>query len=95
MRLKAQYIYIYIYIYDFFLILSILTHTHGEKGYVLKETDSNIYPKWSNSWIHNTDFIILKSNIYAFYNTLISHNMHSLYYLKVKYFYHLMKVQIV
>ena len=41
----------------FFLlwILSILTHTGGEGGEEsLKETDSGVYIKWSNFWIHST-----------------------------------------
>jgi len=36
-------------------ILNILTHTHGKRGEGLKETDSNVYPKRPNSWIHSTD----------------------------------------
>ena len=37
------------YYYFFFRIVSILTHTHGEMGEGLKETDSGVYPKWPNT----------------------------------------------
>ena len=36
------------------------THTRGEGGKFFKETYSDVYPKYSNSWIHNTDFKPLK-----------------------------------
>ena len=42
-----------------FRILSIFnthTHTQGEGRRFFKETYSDIYPKWPNSWIHNTGF---------------------------------------
>ena len=42
-----------------FRILSIFnthTHTQGEGRRFFKETYSDIYPKWLNSWIHNTGF---------------------------------------
>ena len=41
----------------FLRILSILTrahtHTHGERGEGFKETDSDVYPKGPNSYIHS------------------------------------------
>ena len=41
----------------FFLrILSINTHTRGEGRRFFKEIYSGVYPKWPNSWIHNTGF---------------------------------------
>ena len=43
-------------VFFFFRILSILIHTYGERGEGLKETNSDAYPKGSNSWIHKTDF---------------------------------------
>ena len=36
-------------------ILNILIHTQDERE-GLKETDSCVYPKWPNSWIHNICF---------------------------------------
>ena len=52
----------------FFLlrILIILTHTHGEMGKDLKETDSGVYPKWPNSWIYSTDFKVMFGNSFCF-----------------------------
>ena len=32
------------------------THTYKEMRESLKETDNDVYPKESNSWIHNTNF---------------------------------------
>ena len=29
------------------------THTHGERGEGFKETDSGVYPKGPNSYIHS------------------------------------------
>ena len=39
-----------------FKIVRILTHTYRNKGEGLKETDSGIYSKKLNSYIHNTNF---------------------------------------
>ena len=54
---QQYFIYIYIYIYIYILKnIKDLTHTHGEMGEGLKETDSDVYLKYPNSWIHDTDF---------------------------------------
>ena len=53
---QQYFIYIYIYIYFFLKNIKDLTHTHGEMGEGLKETDSDVYLKYPNSWIHDTDF---------------------------------------
>ena len=39
----------------FFRILSILTYTQGERREGFKESNSGVYPKRPNSWIHNTE----------------------------------------
>ena len=39
----------------FFRILSILTHTQGKRREGFKESNSDVYLKWPNSWIHNTE----------------------------------------
>ena len=43
----------------FFRILSILTHTQGERRQGFKESNSGVYPKGHNSWIHNTEWWIV------------------------------------
>ena len=49
-----------IYSNSFCQLLSILTHTHtqGERGEGFKETNSSVYPKGLNSWIHRIEFKI-------------------------------------
>ena len=49
-----------IFYFYFLWIISILTHTKGERGESFKETNSDVYPKGSNSWIQSTYFSSLK-----------------------------------
>ena len=84
---KKKKIYIYIYIqthththfylsiYHFFFYNTkyFYTQTRGEN--VLKITDSSVYPKGYNSWIHSTNFKPLYLSIYLSIYTSINNKI--------------------
>ena len=62
----------FFFFFFFFRILNILTHTHGEREKCLKETNSSVYPKEYNTWIHSIDFKHLYLSIYLSILVLIT-----------------------
>ena len=79
-ELHSLYVCLFGFFFFFFFLLRILsnlTHTgRGEK--ILKETDSGIYPKNRNSWIHCTlvlfIYFILKQMLFLVLGLLPSVN---------------------